>query len=83
MRKIGLILITLSLFMTGFNLVNANVPRVADIGVIVETDGRTLTITVRHSSPSVAHYVSELEVKVGEDTMVIGPSNWFRVHRTS
>lgn len=71
MRKIWLCFLILSLLMFGINVVNADVPTVTDIGVTVETDGRTLTITVRHSSPSNIHYVSEIEVKVGEDTMVV------------
>ncbi|MFC1803617.1 hypothetical protein ACFL0D_06590 [Thermoproteota archaeon] len=71
MRKIGLILIILSLFMTGINIVSADIPMVINLDVTDTTDGRTLSITVRHNSPSNSHYVSELEVKVGEDTTTI------------
>ena len=71
MRKIGLILIVISLLSMGVNMAQADVPSVISLGATVDTDGRTLTITVRHNSPSSIHYVSQLEVKVGEDTMVI------------
>jgi hypothetical protein len=72
MRKIGLTLIVFTLFSMGVNTVLADVPTVTSIGVTVETDGRTLTITVRHNGPSSIHYVSELEVKVGDQTEVVG-----------
>jgi desulfoferrodoxin (superoxide reductase-like protein) len=71
MHKTGLILVIFSLFMMGVNTVVADVPTVTDLAVTVETGGRTLIITVRHSNPSNTHYVSELEVKVGDDSMVV------------
>ena len=37
----------------------------------METGGRNVSITVRHNDPSNIHYVSEIEVKVGEDSTVI------------
>jgi hypothetical protein len=71
MRKIGLILIILSLFITGINIVSADIPLVINLDITDTTDGRTLSITVRHNNPNNNHYVSELEVKVGEDTTTI------------
>lgn len=55
----------------GVTTVVADVPTVTNLGVTVETGGRTLTITVRHSNPSNTHYVSELEVKVGDDSLIV------------
>jgi desulfoferrodoxin (superoxide reductase-like protein) len=57
--------------MTGINIVSADIPMVINLDVTDTTDGRTLSITVRHNSPNNNHYVSELEVKVGEDTTII------------
>jgi hypothetical protein len=70
MRKIGFILIILSLVMTS-NVVSADIPLVINLDIKDTTDGRTLSITVRHNSPNNNHYVSELEVKVGENTTTI------------
>lgn len=77
MNKVGLFLIIISLFMMGINTAYANVPSVTNLKVSVETQGRTLTITVTHSDPSNNHYISKIEVKVGEDTMVVelGPQS--------
>ena len=63
--------------MMGINTAYANVPSVTNLKVSVETQGRTLTITVTHSDPSNNHYISKIEVKVGEDTMVVelGPQS--------
>jgi desulfoferrodoxin (superoxide reductase-like protein) len=72
MRKIGLILIILSLFAMRVNTVTADVPTVTSLAVTEKTDGRSLTITVRHNGPTSIHYVSELEIKVGEETKVVG-----------
>ena len=44
---------------------------VINLDVTDTTGGRTLSITVRHNNTSNNHYVSELEVKVAEDTMTI------------
>jgi desulfoferrodoxin (superoxide reductase-like protein) len=71
MKKAAFFLIILSLFSLGVSVVSADVPTVTSIGVTTSTDGRTLTITVRHSGPSSIHYVSKLEVKVGEDVKVV------------
>ena len=71
MRKIGLILIALSLLSLGVSVVSADVPSVTSLGVKAATDGRTLSITVRHSSPSNIHYISKLEVKVGDNVEVV------------
>ena len=71
MKKTTLVLLTLLLFSLGVNTVLADVPTVTDTSVATSKDGRTLTITVRHSSPSSIHYVSKLEVKVGSDLMVV------------
>jgi desulfoferrodoxin (superoxide reductase-like protein) len=71
MRKTGLILIILSLFMTGIDVAFADIPLVINLDITDTTDGRALSITVRHNSPSNSHYVSELEVKVGEEIMTI------------
>ena len=57
--------------MTGINVVSADIPMVINLDVTDTADGRTLSITVRHNSPSNSHYVSELEVKVGEDITTI------------
>jgi desulfoferrodoxin (superoxide reductase-like protein) len=53
------------------NIAYADVPSVTDLRINVESDSRVLSISLRHSSPSSIHYVSEIEVKVGEETMVI------------
>jgi desulfoferrodoxin (superoxide reductase-like protein) len=71
MKKIGLILIALSILSLGVSVVSADVPNVTSLGVEVATDGRTLSITVRHSSPSNIHYISKLEVKVGDNVEVV------------
>ena len=71
MRKIGVMLLIVSLFMIGINTVVADVPSVSYLEVTVETNGRTLTITVRHNGPSSIHYVSELEIQVGEESIII------------
>ncbi len=71
MKKTALIIITLFLFSLGVNSVLADVPTVTDISAATSTDARTLTISVRHSSPSSIHYISKLEVKVGTDVMVV------------
>ncbi|MFH1626044.1 MAG: hypothetical protein ABID54_12955 [Pseudomonadota bacterium] len=77
MNKVGFFLFILSLFMMGVNTAYANVPSVTNLKVSVETQGRILTITVTHSNPSINHYISKIEVKVGEDTMVVelGPQS--------
>ena len=69
MKKTALIFVVLFLFSIGVNVALADVPTVTDISSAVSTDTRTLTISVRHSGPSSIHYVSKLEVKVGEDVM--------------
>jgi hypothetical protein len=57
--------------MTGINTASADIPMIINLDITDTTDGRTLSITVRHNNPSNNHYVSELEVKVGEDTTTI------------
>ncbi len=71
MRKIGLILIALSILSIGVSVVSADVPSITSLEVKAATDGRTLGITVRHSSPSNIHYISKLEVKVGDNVEVV------------
>ena len=71
MKKAALFLIPLILFSLGINAAWANVPSVTKLEATTTTDGRTLSITISHSSPTNVHYVSKLEVKVGEDVAVI------------
>ena len=63
-------MVVLNLFFLSACMVSADVPTVTDIQVESATDGNTLTITIRHSGPSSAHYVDTIEVKIGEDVDV-------------
>ena len=57
--------------MLGITTVSANVPTLKNIDPKTSGDGRVLTITISHSSPSNVHYVSKLEVKVGDNTQTV------------
>lgn len=71
MRKIILILLAATLFSLGINMAQADVPTVIDLQVETTTEGNTLTATIRHSGPTSIHYVSQMEVKIGDDVEVI------------
>ena len=71
MNKIKLSLILIFLFSIGINMAQANVPSVINLDTKDVANGRTLTITVSHASPSSVHYVSQLEVKINEDVQVV------------
>jgi desulfoferrodoxin (superoxide reductase-like protein) len=71
MPKTRLILILIFIFAIGVNTVIADVPSVISLEVTDETGGRSLTITIRHNAPTIVHYVSEIEVKVGDEVDVI------------
>jgi desulfoferrodoxin (superoxide reductase-like protein) len=71
MRKIGLTLFLIFLFSIVINVAQANVPSIINLGTKDVANGRTLIITVSHASPSSNHYVSQLEVKINEDTQVV------------
>lgn len=47
-----------------------DVPSVLEISVVVEDDTK-INLEVRHGSPSSAHYVDIIEVKVGDETHII------------
>ena len=61
----------LILLMINIQLVSANVPQVTNLEVTVETDGRVLTVTVNHLSPTSVHYIDKLEVDVGGSVQTI------------
>jgi desulfoferrodoxin (superoxide reductase-like protein) len=63
--------IMLTLFMSSIAMVSANVPTVKNIEAATSGDGRVLTITISHSNPSSTHYVSKLEIKVGDNTETV------------
>jgi desulfoferrodoxin (superoxide reductase-like protein) len=65
MRRLGLIFIII--MMIGLGVLYADVPTVNNIEVNAAADGSTLIVTVRHSGPSNIHYVSEIEVKIGDN----------------
>lgn len=66
MRKLGLVLL-LMLSMLSIQLVNADVPTVTSLEITTATEGDTLSVTIRHSGPTNNHYVSNVEVKIGEN----------------
>ena len=63
-------MVALTLFSLATGMVCADVPTVTDIQAEASTDGNTLTISIRHSGPSSAHFVDKIEVKIGEDVEV-------------
>jgi desulfoferrodoxin (superoxide reductase-like protein) len=75
MKKAGIVLVALTLFSLAVCMVSADVPTVTDIQVESTTDGDILTISIRHSGPSSAHYVDKIEVKIGEDVEVFELEN--------
>jgi len=70
MKKAGIVFVVLTLFFLAICMVSADVPTVTEIQVEASTDGNILTISIRHSGPSSAHYVNKIEVKIGEDVEV-------------
>jgi desulfoferrodoxin (superoxide reductase-like protein) len=56
--------------MIGLGVLYADVPTVNNIELKAISDGSTLTITIRHSGPSNTHYVSEIEVKIGDNVKI-------------
>ena len=50
--------------------VSADVPTVTDVMVEAVSDGEIVTVTIRHSGPTNNHYVSRVEVQIGEDVNV-------------
>ena len=68
-RWLILFLTVLLSFVTVF--VWADVPTVTETQVEAIAEGSVLTITIRHGGPTSAHYVSEIEVKEGDDVVVI------------
>ena len=68
MRKLGLIFIVMT--MIGLSVLYADVPTINNIELKAVSDGSTLTITIRHSGPSITHYVSKIEVKIGDNVKI-------------
>ena len=71
MRRIALTLLVATLFSLGLNAALADVPTVTDLQVETTAEGNTATATIRHSGPTGIHYVSKLEVRIGDDIEVI------------
>ena len=70
MRRFGLVFLALALFSQAVCLVLADVPSVTDIQVESTTERNSVNITVRHNGPTSNHYVSRIEVRIGEDVEV-------------
>ena len=67
MRKTGLVFFLIILSTMSLSLVYADVPTVTDLEITTATDGDTVSVTIRHSGPTNNHYVSKVEIKIGED----------------
>ncbi|MCW4013677.1 MAG: desulfoferrodoxin family protein [Candidatus Bathyarchaeota archaeon] len=67
MRKTGLVLFLIILSAMSLSLVYADVPTVTDLEITTTTDGGTVSVTIRHSGPTNNHYVSKVEIKIGEN----------------
>jgi len=75
MKHNRLVVLVTILSMLSISLVSADVPTVTDLEITTNTDGDLLTITIRHGGPTSSHYVSEIEVKIGEEVEVYELSN--------
>ena len=66
MKHNRLVILLIILLTMSISLVSADVPTVTDLEITANTDGDLLTVTIRHGGPTSNHYVSEIEVKIGE-----------------
>ena len=71
MKKSTIILFSVILLFSNIKVVYANVPEIVALETEAGGDGRVLTVTIRHSSPTSAHFVDKLEVKVGDATQEV------------
>jgi len=70
MKHNRLVVLVTILSMLSISLVSADVPTVTDLEITANTDGDLLKVTIRHGGPTSSHYVSEIEVKIGEEVEV-------------
>jgi len=65
-----LVILLVILSVTSISMVSADVPTVTDLEITANTEGDLLTVTIRHGGPTSSHYVTEIEIKMGEEVEV-------------